>query len=395
MSFSVPATDRERIGLVLMILIMKWIRLLLFLCITGTALHAQDRRTENIVLVTLDGFRWQELFNGADRDILCRRKYVTDKTVVDLFWDRDSEKRRQQLMPFVWNVMAKHGQVYGNRRYGNEVNCTNPYWFSSPGYSEMLVGFVDDGIDSNDPVPNPNRTVLDFIAAQPGYRNSVALFASWEGISFVARMKGSSLVPNTGRTPAHGSISEREHMLNHLQQLLPGRGPRPDVFTFQFALEHLKRERPRVIYISFNETDSFGHRGQYDEYLKSAHNADRMLGQLWAWLQSQDGYRGKTTLLITTDHGRGERPGRSWKRHGANIPGSDEIWIAVIGPDTPPLGEMKTRSRYFQKQVAGTMAAFLGMEYTNLKPVGEAIEEMVRSEMLSREARQVNRYKRK
>ncbi|HYG18992.1 MAG TPA: alkaline phosphatase family protein [Ohtaekwangia sp.] len=363
---------------------MKWIGLLLLFYITGAAVNAQERRTKNVVLVTLDGFRWQELFNGADRDILCNKKYVSDKSVVDLFWNKETELRRQQLMPFVWNVISRQGQIYGNRRYGNEVNCTNPHWFSSPGYSEMLVGFVDPAIDSNDPVANPNRTVLDFIAANPGFHNSVAIFASWDGIAYVARMKESSLVPNAGRTPAHGKISDRERMLNHLQHLLPGRGPRPDVFTFQFALEYLKREQPRVIYISFNETDSFGHRGQYDEYLKSAHNADRMLGQLWAWIQSEDGYRDQTTMVITTDHGRGEKARRSWKRHGANIPGSDEVWIAAIGPDTPARGEMKTKATYFQKQVAGTMAAFLGLEYTNRKPVGAVIEDMIPPELITR-----------
>lgn len=67
-------------------------------------------------------------------------------------------------------------------------------------------------------------------------------------------------------------------------------------------------------------------------------------------------------MIVTTDHGRGDAP-VEWKSHGAGIDGSDKIWIAVIGPDTPSLGERKTTEPLTQSQVAATIAAFLGLDY--------------------------------
>ena len=58
--------------------------------------------------------------------------------------------------------------------------------------------------------------------------------------------------------------------------------------------------------------------------------------------------------------------------------GSNKIWMAVLGPDTPALGERKDKSRFFQNQVAKTVAAFLGYEYSNKEQVGEVLGGVVR-----------------
>ena len=43
--------------------------------------------------------------------------------------------------------------------------------FSYPGYSEMFCGWPDDDrIDSNDPVPNPNVSVLEVVNQDPRYK---------------------------------------------------------------------------------------------------------------------------------------------------------------------------------------------------------------------------------
>lgn len=59
------------------------------------------------------------------------------------------------------------------------------------------------------------------------------------------------------------------------------------------------------------------------------------------------------------------------------------MWFAVIGPDTPALGEMKNEGQYFQKQVAKTIGAFLGLQYQNAEPVGEVVESMFVPELLT------------
>jgi bisphosphoglycerate-independent phosphoglycerate mutase (AlkP superfamily) len=151
---------------------------------------------------------------------------------------------------------------------------------------------------------------------------------------------------------------------------------RQDRETFQYAFEYLKRERPRVLFLGFDGTDDHGHGGRYDEYLKSAHAIDAMLRELWIWVQTQPDFKDQTTLLITTDHGRGIGK-NSWRNHRLLAKGSRHIWFAVIGPDTPAFGELKYKEKYYQKQVAGTIAAFFGRKYTSKKVTGEIVQTMI------------------
>jgi hypothetical protein len=276
-------------------------------------------------------------------------------------------------MPFLWDVLAKEGQLYGNRDYHNKVNCTNHHLLSYPGYSEMLVGFKHRKVSSNRHIENPNATVLEAIQNMDEFRDEVAAFATWGAFPFILRESKSNIYVNAGKDLAHGNISRRERMLNERQEET---GARSDSLTFQYAMEYLKRERPRVTFIGFDETDHHAHKGQYGEYLKAANRADKMIGQLWEWVQAQPAYRNQTTLFVTTDHGRGNGK-NNWRKHRLLAAGSRHIWFAVIGPDTPAFGEMKIKSKTYQNQVAKTIAAFLGLPYQNKERVGEVVQTMI------------------
>ncbi|HTJ48821.1 MAG TPA: BamA/TamA family outer membrane protein [Cyclobacteriaceae bacterium] len=332
-------------------------------------------KTKKIILVTLDGFRWQELFQGADSSILFNKRYVQDQHVINNFWGSSETERRQKLLPFFWNVIGSQGQLYGNRAYHNNVNCTNPYWFSCPGYSEMLVGFVDHAVNSNDNIQNPNQTVLDFINQQTEFTNKVAVFSTWETVSHIASHNPGTFYVNAGHEPVHDIDSTlTESMLNSWQGYSPdSHRVRNDFFTFYYALEYIQKRKPDVMYISFEETDRYAHNGQYDEYLKAANATDFRLKMLWDWIQSQTDYKDQTTLIITTDHGRGRSGRHSWTTHGRQVIGSDQIWLAVLGPDTQSTGEITTVNQLFQNQIAATVSSFLGLPYINTKPVGNAI----------------------
>ena len=54
-------------------------------------------------------------------------------------------------------------------------------------------------------------------------------------------------------------------------------------------------------------------------------------------MQAMPEYHDNTTFIITCDHGRGSGP-EQWKEHGVEEPGSENVWIAVMGPDTPAAG---------------------------------------------------------
>lgn len=354
--------------------------ILLLICSSGNA-FAQKLKTENIFMITLDGLRWQELFGGADSLLIDDSGYVEDpEALVDRFWHADPLKRREMLMPFFWQEIGKKGQLYGNRKYGNKADCSNQMWFSYPGYSEILCGFADDErINSNRKTPNPNTTVLEFFNKQESLKEKVAAFGSWDVFPFIINEERSGIPVNAGFRTAEGAgLTEREKLLNELQSEIrgPWGGVRLDPFTHHYALEYIKKNTPKVVYIAYGETDDFAHDGRYDEYLKAAWQTDQYIKQLWDYAQSHPQYKDKTTFLITTDHGRGTVPKETWKHHGIKIEGGGQIWFAVMGPDTPPLGEVKKEGQYYQSQTAKTAAAFMGLEYKNEKEVADAIQPM-------------------
>lgn len=354
------------------------LRIVLLLLVLSFQAFPQKRKTENIFIITLDGFRWQELFTGADSLLIANKTFVDDTTALkERFWANTAGERRKMLMPFFWSTIAEKGQLYGNRKYDNNVDCSNTMWFSYPGYNEILSGFADDErINSNKKIPNPNTTVLEFLNNQSQYKGKVSAFGSWDVFPYIINEARSNIPVNAGYENVEGQqLTDREKFLNDLQEEMPRLwgGVRLDAFTQHFALEHLKKRQPRVLYVAYGETDDFAHEGKYDEYLKSAQRTDQFIGDLWNWAQSQDQYRNKTTFIITTDHGRGTQPIDSWRSHGDEIAGASQIWIAIIGPDTPSSGEQKQSVQLYQNQVAKTAAGFLGVDYKSNKKVGERI----------------------
>ena len=340
----------------------------------------QQRQTEHVLLVTLDGLRWQELFTGADSLLLYDERYVADiEAASERFWRSDSIARREALMPFFWEVIADQGRLYGNRYDSCTVDVTNKHRFSYPGYNEILTGQADDErIDSNDKRPNPNVTVLEYANGQAGFEGRVAAFGSWDVFPYIVNEERSGVPVNAGFESASGdSLTPKERFLNEMQAQVPSPWStvRLDAFTHGYALEHLKARRPRLLYVAYGETDDFAHDGDYQAYLEAAHRTDGFIRELWDTVQADSLYRDKTTLVITTDHGRGL--GDEWTGHGGNLLRSSEIWIAALGPDTPPRGEGMSVCRLYQNQVASTVATLLGLDYARGRDVGGAVGDVV------------------
>ena len=124
--------------------------------------------TEHVVLVTLDGVRWQDVFRGAAPELLADETYVKDPSVRARFQGDTLKQRRVKLLPFFWHRLAKDGVVWGDRDQNSPASVTNPYYFSYPGYNEMLTDVADPAIDSNDNVWNPNVTVLEWLRRRTG-----------------------------------------------------------------------------------------------------------------------------------------------------------------------------------------------------------------------------------
>lgn len=342
------------------LVMLSWITIL-FSC------NAQESASPKVVLITLDGLRWQELFSGADVALITNAEYVHDTTLMKTrFWRENSTERREVLMPFLWKEAIKLGQFHGNRVLGSNVNLTNALWFSYPGYNEILTGKADDiRITSNDKINNPNTTLLEIANGSDQYRGKVAAFASWDVFPYIVNEKRSGVPVNAGfKTATADSLTEREQFLNQLQARVPSPWStvRFDAFTHHYALEYLRKNHPDLIYIAYGETDDFAHDGDYQAYLNAAHNTDGLIKELWQFTQNDPYYGGNTVFIITTDHGRGTDPPDSWKNHGDKVKGADEVWLIAFGNGIATLGEVKKGEQLYSNQIAPTILAILGLK---------------------------------
>ncbi|HEY6975002.1 MAG TPA: alkaline phosphatase family protein [Chitinophagaceae bacterium] len=360
---------------------MKKIFLLLVLS-TLTLITFSQRKTENLVIVTLDGMRWEEVFGGVDSAIIVNKNFTRDSDqVTKNFWNDDVKERRKKLFPFLWTTVATSGQLYGNRNAACEVNNANPFWFSYPGYNEIFTGYPDTAVNSNDKIPNKNENVLEFINKQKGYRGKVAAFTTWDCFPYILNKWRSGIYVNADVDTLKFNAPALQ-LINDMQFLAAKPiNVRPDMFTYFAAREYLKAYKPKVLYIAFDETDDFAHAGEYDQYLKSAHAEDAMIADLWKTIQSISQYKDKTTLIVTCDHGRGNKIKEQWTDHGEKVEDAGQIWIAAIGPDTKPLGEVKNSEPLYQRQLATTFAALLGFDFKPAQPVMQPIEAIVNNKL--------------
>jgi len=346
---------------------MRAIYVALLVCLLNNAI-AQDSKIKNVIIVTTDGFRWQEVFKGMDSSIAANPKFSQGDSagIFKKYWAPTTEERRGRLMPFIWSIMGTHGQIYGNRDLGCKVNNANPYWFSYPGYNEIFCGFVDTTINTNAYPANPNTNLLEFLNHQPALKGRVAAFGAWDAFDRILNEQRSGFPVISGYAPCGGSAPDSlEALMNAMKMDAydPFGEEALDVFTHYAAMDYLKKKQPRVLYISYGETDEWAHAGHYKDYLDAANKVDKWLADLWNYVQSNEQYANHTLLFITVDHGRGL--GDKWTSHNNKIPNSDEIWFAVMGPENSVTskGEIKQDIQLYQKQYAQTIAQLLGYDF--------------------------------
>ncbi|HEY0966170.1 MAG TPA: alkaline phosphatase family protein [Opitutaceae bacterium] len=346
---------------------------LFLLAVLATSAPAAQQ-TRNVVIVTIDGLRWQEVFRGADENLFDRETGgVPDNTVAALRRDylaATPEERRHRLMPFFWSTVVGQGLAYGNRDRGSPARVTNEAWSSYPGYNEMLSGRPDPAIVDNTPIPNPNVTVLEWLNGRPGFAGRVAGSAAWRRFSSILNVERSGLpLFITPQTSPPGTVSPRIAELERWMADIPPitADEHFDIFVHHAAEEMIDTLKPRVFLFALGEPDEWAHARRYDRYLDSIRRCDRLIQTLWEKLQAMPEYRGTTTLVLTTDHGRGPNSG-DWVRHNRATPHSDETWFAVVGPDTPSLGERRDTPLVRQAQIAATIAALLGEDFRAFAP---------------------------
>lgn len=353
----------------------------------GCAVQAQDLAAKDgrVVLVMTDGMRWQEVFRGADESLLTKERYYNGRDVSALrgrYLGATAEERRAKLMPFLWSTFVSQGQIYGDQDAGSVASVTNGMNFSYPGYNETLTGYGDPRIDSNDDRPNPNLTVLAWLAKQPGFQGRVAAFGAWHAIANIVNAENCvECVVRAGYDPVEMSPMTKEmKLLNAIKANSPvvWEDEAYDAPVFETAMEYIRIKKPRVLFLSLGETDEWAHAGNYGEYLEAAHRVDGYLKRLWETLQAMPEYKGRTTLIFMVDHGRGPAP-EAWKSHGQKVPESKDIFMGFMGRGVPAVGVEKNVQPVTQSQAAATLARYLGLDWNAAEPkAGKPIAGAVR-----------------
>ncbi len=325
-----------------------------------------DERAESaVVLVVLDGVRWQEVFYGADRS-LARAHGMNP-----LAWVNPRD-----LMPNVHRLVHTHGVAIGAPGHGAQISASGPQFISLPGYLEIFAGKPDLACDRNDCARPPVRTIADQVRDASG-ADDVALIASWPNIARAASADASGFVVTAGR-----KLVEQAGVLQGdpaLSQLLehgaavpawPGEGQyRPDASTARIALRYLEAKRPRFLFVGLGDADEYGHRDDYAAYLEAVHQSDAFVGEL-VELLGRMGARGRhTTVIVTADHGRAY----DFKDHGPQFPESGRVWLTAFGGDMKAQGLAVAPHRYTLSDVAPTVRALLGITEGPGEPIAEIV----------------------
>ena len=206
-----------------------------------------------------------------------------------------------------------------------------------------------------------SRTAFDCVARR-------RFFASWSVFNAIGEHATGALTINAG-FEAFASPTPEAARLSALQfeTPTPWDTVRHDAYTFRFAMDHLARHRPRVLYLALGETDDWAHNGRYNRVLEAYARSDEYLRELWTWLQSRSEYRGRTSLLVTTDHGRG-RTAEDWRSHGEKYPDAGMTWMALVSPSMSRRGEWRDHAPLTNAQVAATLAHWMGLDWRAFNP---------------------------
>jgi hypothetical protein len=286
------------------------------LATTSTPVIPRDGR---VVLITIDGARWQDVFEGSS----AARSGAPSIPP-------------EQLMPRTLALAASRGVALGATREGcAKVHTAGGSNVSLPGYLEIFTGHASHCLDNG--CSKVEASLLD--EAARGGANGVASIGSWEVLSQAVTGGNAGVFLSVGRywpgdVPLTGHLGELA-VAGNAEDPYPGHnGYRPDAATAAIALEYLRVAKPALFHIGLGDTDEYGHRGNYPGYLDALRRADALIGAVSDMLDTMGEDGAKTTVIVTPDHGRNA----DFNDHGAFHFESARTFLIAFGPRLVPRG---------------------------------------------------------
>lgn len=311
-----------------------------------------------VVLVTLDGVRWQEVFHGVDttRSSLGGGPEVT--------------------MPRTNALVREHGVALGAGQPGcGAVRTAGGSNVSLPGYMEIFSGRVPACRDNLCPrISTP--TVMD--EAAWGIDGTATSITSWPIIANAATSSAELVGVAAGTRAWEGprpenaqGIVEKVAATANVDSFPGAPGYRPDAVTAAIALEYLKTEKPTVMHVGLGDTDEFGHKDDYPRYLAALRLADDMIGAIADLVTRDPDDADRTTVIVTSDHGRAY----DFKDHGFFMLGSERTFVLAFGAHVKPRGVACARDHTLA-DIAPTIRALVGLPRDDSDDAGAPITEV-------------------
>jgi hypothetical protein len=316
------------------------------------------------VLITIDGVRAEDVFDGAD---------------LALGPGAQASKvgKPEAVMPRTHRLVATRGVALGSDRPGcGTVRTASGANVSLPGYLEIFTGRKtrcrDNGCDRTD-----RATVFDEAAGAGLW--PVASIGSWEvldhavsdGSQNVLVAEGTQRWP--GPRPVMGGHMEELVSAGERADSYPGHAKyRPDVHTAAIALEYLRTAAPAVLHVGLGDADEWGHKNEYPKYLEAIAKADAFIGQVADTLEGMGDLGQRTTVIITTDHGRNQ----DFRHHAATSPTAARTFVIAFGARVQPRGVICSQRDVTLADVAPTVREILGLARDTSPEAGRPIEEI-------------------
>jgi len=321
----------------------------------------RDAATSEIVVVmALDGVRWQEILKG-----------------VDPHFGKNVDRRRitsnapEAVTPNLHAIAKRGGVLLGSD--DARISASSPSTVSLPGYSEIFSGRTPL-CASNDCGPTQHETLLDeWHTARPKAR--LAVVSSWSRIPYAAAKNtapldisaGRSLVTNKDALCATPELCEELENGRRIAAW-PGDGDyRPDHATARVALAYLRANKPHFAFIGLGDTDEHAHHGDYPSYLNALHSADEVLGAVYQWLQEQERNGTRTLLIVTADHGRSS----GFSQH-TNCPEAARVWALIAGSGVTARERPLTLGHRLA-DIAPTIREFVGLARDRSASAGSSL----------------------
>lgn len=273
---------------------------------------AANFKTENVVIVVLDGIRYSESWGDA----------------------------AHTHMPNLREKLAPAGVVFTDFRNKGQT-------LTNPGHAAIATGCYQAAMDNRGAALPAEPSLLQVWLKSSGRETGKAwVIAAKDKLEVLSDCSAAEWAGKF--RPSHDC---------GLKGL--GSGYRSDAETMARIKAVLQQHQPRLLLINFKDPDEAGHRGNWTRYLQAVTAADRYASELWELLQRDTHYAGKTALFITNDHGRhADGVASGFRDHGCRCEGCEHILLVALGPDFVPGKTAGAPAQ--QTDIAPTAAHLLG-----------------------------------